>query len=55
MTIGPDVNWHQSERDRLRELWDDGLASGPGGLKALRAIKVEARRRLLEGKPQHLR
>ena len=38
------------ERDELRRLWDEGLASGPGRLGAIASIKREARRRLKAGK-----
>jgi antitoxin ParD1/3/4 len=31
--------------DELRQLWDEGIASGPGRLKSIQAIKKEARRR----------
>ena len=34
------------ERDELRRLWDEGLASGPGRRVGMAAIKREARRRL---------
>ena len=34
------------ERERLRRLWAEGLASGPGRLEDMAAIKAEARRRL---------
>ncbi len=34
------------EEDELRRLWMEGLASGPGRLGNLDAIKLEARRRL---------
>src|SRR6185437_14090971 len=34
------------ERDELRRLWDEGLASGPGRRARIAAIKREARRRL---------
>lgn len=44
---------HWSERramrdlsaDELRELWEEGLASGPGRFRSIAAIKKEARRR----------
>jgi antitoxin ParD1/3/4 len=38
-------------RARLAQLWAEGLASGPGGLKNMAAIKAEARRRLLAETP----
>jgi antitoxin ParD1/3/4 len=34
------------ERDELRRLWAEGLASGPGRFDDFEAIKREARRRL---------
>jgi antitoxin ParD1/3/4 len=34
--------------DRLRDLWAEGIASGPGRFETMEAIKAEARRRLLE-------
>jgi antitoxin ParD1/3/4 len=34
------------EIERLHELWAEGVASGPGRLESLDAIKAEARRRL---------
>jgi antitoxin ParD1/3/4 len=45
---------HWSERrairelstDELRELWQEGVASGPGRFKSINAIKREARRRV---------
>lgn len=37
----------RSERDHLRALWAEGVASGPGRLGDIAAIKAEARRRLL--------
>ncbi len=36
----------EQEREHIRRLWDDGLASGPGRFKDIGAIKKEARRRL---------
>ena len=36
----------EADRDRLRELWLEGLASGPGRFGDISAIKAEARRRL---------
>lgn len=33
------------ELDELRRLWNEGLNSGPGRFKSIRAIKSEARRR----------
>lgn len=35
----------QAEIERLRRLWYEGLASGPGRLGDIEAIKAEARRR----------
>ena len=48
---------HWSERratrdlsvDELRELWQEGIASGPGRFKSIDAIKKEARRRAASG------
>lgn len=37
------------EQDELRRLWAEGLASGPGRLDGIEAIKREARRRLKAG------
>jgi antitoxin ParD1/3/4 len=42
----------QHERDRLRDLWAEGVASGPGHFEDMAAIKAEARRRLMEEKPE---
>lgn len=42
------------ERDRLRDLWAEGIASGPGRFESLAEIKAEARRRLLEDKTEGL-
>jgi antitoxin ParD1/3/4 len=39
------------EASRLRDLWDAGLASGPGRFADMSAIKAEARRRILEERP----
>jgi antitoxin ParD1/3/4 len=39
----------QHERDELRRLWDEGLASGPGRFGSLEAMKREARRRAQTG------
>ncbi|MGH7024268.1 MAG: ribbon-helix-helix domain-containing protein [Caulobacteraceae bacterium] len=41
----------QHERARLQRLWADGLDSGPGRFEDMAAIKAEARRRLMESKP----
>lgn len=35
----------EQERDLIRSLWDEGIASGPGRHKDIHAIKAEARRR----------
>ena len=43
----------QHEHERLRALWADGIASGPGRLEDIVAIKAEARRRLTEEQPQN--
>ena|SRR5271166_4378540 len=39
----------QHEREELQRMWAEGLASGPGRLGSMRAIKQEARRRLTSG------
>jgi len=39
-----------SEQDELRQLWIDGLASGPGRFSDIEAIKREARERLAAAK-----
>ncbi len=39
------------ERERLRELWAEGVASGPGRFGDIGVIKAEARRRLIEEQP----
>jgi antitoxin ParD1/3/4 len=36
----------EQEREHVRQLWDEGIASGPGALKDIAAIKAEARHRL---------
>lgn len=36
----------EQEREHIRKLWDEGLASGSGQFKDIEAIKNEARRRL---------
>jgi antitoxin ParD1/3/4 len=36
---------HQKELEELRYLWQEGMASGPGTLADMPAIKAEARRR----------
>lgn len=36
---------------RLQRLWGEGIASGPGRLQSIRAIKQEARRRAKSSKP----
>ena len=35
------------DRDDLRALWNEGLASGPGRFGSIEEVKAEARRRLL--------
>jgi antitoxin ParD1/3/4 len=35
----------QEETRRLRQLWDEGIASGPGSLGDIEEVKKEARRR----------
>jgi antitoxin ParD1/3/4 len=40
------------ERDHLRELWAEGIASGPGRFESLAEIKAEARRRSLDEPPK---
>jgi len=42
----------QQDRERLQELWAEGLASGPGRFENMAAIKAEARRRLTEDQPK---
>lgn len=37
----------RKEVEELRRLWEEGLASGPGRLDDMAAIKAEARRRLV--------
>ncbi len=39
------------ERDELRRLWAEGLASGPGRFSGTASIKREARRRLKAAPP----
>jgi antitoxin ParD1/3/4 len=36
---------HQKELEELRHVWQEGIASGPGHLADMQAIKAEARRR----------
>lgn len=38
----------RKEVEELRRIWEEGLASGPGRLADMAAIKAEARRRLVE-------
>lgn len=38
----------RDERDVLLRLWQEGLESGPGRLRDIKAIKREARRRFAE-------
>lgn len=42
----------QHERAELRQLWTEGLESGPAALGSLEAIKREARRRLASTKAE---
>jgi antitoxin ParD1/3/4 len=42
----------QHERQRVQDLWREGVASGPGRFSGIAAIKSEARRRLLEEDPE---
>jgi antitoxin ParD1/3/4 len=44
-------NLRQHEREELQKMWAEGLASGPGRLGSMRAIKQEARRRLTADAP----
>jgi antitoxin ParD1/3/4 len=37
------------DRDDLRALWNEGIASGPGQFGSIDAVKAEARRRMLIG------
>jgi hypothetical protein len=37
--------FRQEEVRRLRQLWDEGVASGPGTLGDIETVKKEARRR----------
>lgn len=39
-------DFQQTEIEELRRLWHEGLASGPGKLGSMKAIKAEARRRM---------
>jgi antitoxin ParD1/3/4 len=39
---------HQKELEELQHLWHEGMASGPGTLADMAAIKAEARRRLTQ-------
>ncbi len=36
----------ESEMDGIKQLWEEGLKSGPGRFADMKAIKAEARRRL---------
>ncbi len=36
---------HQKELEELRQMWQEGVDSGPGTQADMRAIKAEARRR----------
>lgn len=40
----------QEDIDRLRRLWDDGLASGPAGAQDMQALRRDARARLTGAK-----
>jgi antitoxin ParD1/3/4 len=44
-------NLLQHERERLQELWAEGIVSGPGRFDSIDAIKAEARRRLKDEQP----
>ena len=37
---------HQDQFNELRDLWTEGLASGPGRMQSIEDIKQEARNRL---------
>jgi antitoxin ParD1/3/4 len=39
---------HQKEQEELRHPWQEGVASGPGTLADMQAIKAEARRRFMQ-------
>lgn len=41
----------KNEIEHLRNLWDEGLASGAGQFPDMDAIKQEARKRLTQSKP----
>ena len=41
----------RQERDHIQKVWAEGIASGPGRLKNITAIKAEARRRLIDDTP----
>jgi hypothetical protein len=43
---GEDMKVSDRMLDRLRQLWAEGIASGPGRFENIAAIKAEARRRL---------
>jgi antitoxin ParD1/3/4 len=45
-------NFLQHAREHLRQLWAEGIASGPGGFENTAGIKAEARRRLMEEQPK---
>jgi antitoxin ParD1/3/4 len=45
-------NFAEHDGQRLKDLWAEGLSSGPGRLGNMAAIKAEARRRLIEGQPE---
>jgi antitoxin ParD1/3/4 len=42
----------QHDRERLQDLWVEGLSSGPGRFENMAAIKAEARRRLIPEQPK---
>jgi antitoxin ParD1/3/4 len=42
--------FRQEETRRLRQLWDEGLASGPGTHDGINGLKKEARRRQAKSK-----
>jgi antitoxin ParD1/3/4 len=39
------------DEDHLRELWEEGIASGPGRFADMAAIKAEVRSRVSKGLP----
>ncbi len=42
----------EHDRERLKDLWAEGLSSGPGRFENMAAIKAEARRRLIQDQPK---